>query len=158
MNLVNIVATHAYIDDHSGIVPHTCSATSMCALRTQVRVQLVWKILYMCVAMDTGIICVLPWILRHTGELVVIFWVFHPASVGQSKEEMWHHAVIKINLWVGKNYDDKISGRVLNSCGAYYLHVHLLLYSAVVVISVYVWIGICDISLRLQQVTYRNLH
>ena len=50
---MNIVATHAYIDDHSGIVHHTCSATSMCALHTQVRVQLVWKILYMCVAMDT---------------------------------------------------------------------------------------------------------
>ena len=32
--LVNIVATHAYIDDHSGIVPHTCSATSMCTLHT----------------------------------------------------------------------------------------------------------------------------
>ena len=52
MNLVNIVATHAYIDDHSGIVLHTCSATSMCALHTQVRVHLV------------GIPCVLPWILE----------------------------------------------------------------------------------------------
>ena len=41
----------------------------------------------------------------------------------------------------------KFSGWVLNSCGVYYLHVHLLLYSAVVVISVYVWVVMCDISL-----------
>ena len=49
MNLVNIVDTHAYIDDHSGIFLHTCSSTSMCVLHTQVRVKLV------------GILCVFPW-------------------------------------------------------------------------------------------------
>ena len=32
MNLVNIIDTHAYIDDHSGIVLHTRSSTSMCVL------------------------------------------------------------------------------------------------------------------------------
>ena len=52
---MNIVVTHAYIDDHSDIVLHTCLATSMCALHTQVRGQLV------------GIPSVLPWILIHVG-------------------------------------------------------------------------------------------
>ena len=46
---MNIVATHAYIEDHSGIVPHTCSATSMCALHTQVSGGN-----SKCVAMDTN--------------------------------------------------------------------------------------------------------
>ena len=44
----------------------------------------------------------------------------------------------------------KFSGWVLNSCGAYYLHVHLLLYSAIVVISFIYLYGYSDMCYVLE--------
>ena len=44
----------------------------------------------------------------------------------------------------------KFSGWVLNGCGAYYLHVHLLLYSAVVVISFIYLYGYSDMCYVLE--------
>ena len=56
MNLANIVATHAYIDDHSGIAPHVCSqytGQSSAGVKNSIHVCCHGYWNYMCVAMDT---------------------------------------------------------------------------------------------------------